>query len=164
MSCVPVLVQPVSLYNPPPPHPPRGGGSGPCSVMKPLPHLRYLFPALLQLCLCASSSHSALHSLGSLVGTGAAGPVVSLARAPWTSSSPASGAWLTLPFLFLVAGRQGQEREPPSAGKIWKIKFPQSSQWRRCVSSPQPFLLLLLLLFLSDQPCLSCCLPSHFPA
>lgn len=130
-----MLVQPVSLYNPLPP-PPRGGGSGPCSVMKPLPHLRYLFPALLQLCLCASSSHSALHSLGSLVGTGAAGPSVSLARAPWTSSSPASGAWLTLPFLFLVAGRQGQEREPPCAGKIWKIKFPQSSQWRRCVSPP----------------------------
>lgn len=33
--------------------PRRGGGSGPCSAMNPLPHLlRNLFPALLQMSLC----------------------------------------------------------------------------------------------------------------
>lgn len=138
--------------------PRRGGGSGPCTALNPLPHLlRCLFPALLQMSWCifqplGSAFTRVPHGHGCSRSGGELGP------------SPldfiVTSFWgLAHPPIPVPSGWSPRPREKaPRAGKIWKIKFPLSSQWRRCLASPQ------LVLFLSDQPCLSCCLPSYFPS
>lgn len=108
--------------------PRRGGGSGPCTAMNPLPHLlRYLFPALLQMSLCifqplGSAFTRVPHGHGCSRNSGELGP------------SPldfiVTSFWgLAHPPIPVPSGWSPRPREKaPRAGKIWKIKFPLSSR------------------------------------